>query len=346
MVFIFKSKFIFTKEQPMFLDILLNILFLLVGFVFLIKGADFFIVSSSSIARKFHVSPLVIGLTLVAFGTSLPELAVSVAASISAKQAGATADIAMGNVIGSNIANITLILGLSAIMMPIAVKKSMNKQELPFLILTTILIALFGFAFADQTIVWWEALILLAFFAYYMRLMFKSPNEHVPTEEIKVVDMKRAIILLIIGLAGVTLGGALVTEGAEFISTEILKNFMSPTKATTLVGLSVVALGTSLPELVTSVMAAKKGENEIALGNIVGSNVFNTLLIVGFAGIITPLKMNSDVLMDMIILIFITGLMVFFSITKQTISKKEGWILFGIYFSYIIFIILRALGIF
>lgn len=326
-------------------DIILNVLFLLIGFVFLIKGADFFIVSSSSIARKFNVSPLVIGLTLVAFGTSLPELAVSVAASISARQAGTTADIAMGNVIGSNIANITLILGLSAVMMPIAVRKSMNRQEFPFLLLTTVLIAIFGFAFADQTIVWWEALILLGFFAYYMRLMFKSPEQHVNEEDIKVIDIKKAIVILIVGLAGVTIGGALVTRGAEFIATEILKNFMTATKATTLVGLSVVALGTSLPELVTSVLAAKKGENEIALGNIVGSNVFNTLLIVGFAGAITPLKMNNDVLMDMIIVIFITALMIFFSITKQTISRKEGWILFSIYVLYIAFIILRALGV-
>ena len=327
------------------LDILLNIAFLIFGFVFLIKGADFFIISSSSIARKFNVSPLVIGLTLVAFGTSLPELAVSVAASISAKQAGATADIAMGNVIGSNIANLTLILGLSAVMMPIVVKKSMRKQEFPFLILTTVLIGIFAFVFYDKAIFWWEALILLLFFALYMYLMFKSPNDHVAEEEIKVLELKKAIILLIIGLAGVTIGGALVTSGAEFIANEILKSFMSPSKATTLVGLSVVALGTSLPELVTSVLAAKKGENEIALGNVVGSNVFNTLLIVGVAGLITPLKMNSDVLMDIILLIGITLIVVIFSFTRSNISKVEGWILFGLYVSYIIFIILRALGI-
>ena len=327
------------------LDILLNIAFLIFGFVFLIKGADFFIVSSSSIARRFNVSPLVIGLTLVAFGTSLPELAVSVAASISAKQAGTTADIAMGNVIGSNVANLTLILGLSAVMMPIVVKRTMRKQEFPFLILTTLLIALFAFAFYDQIIVWWEALILLGFFAFYMYLMFKSPNDHIAEEDIKVIDMKKAIILLLIGLAGVSLGGALVTRGAEYIANEILKNFMSTTKATTLVGLSVVALGTSLPELVTSVLAAKKGENEIALGNVVGSNVFNTLLIVGIAGVITPLKMNKDVLMDILILIVITMIVVFFSFTKDKLSRREGWIMFGIYLGYIVFIIIRALGI-
>ena len=327
-------------------DILLNLVFLIVGFVFLIKGADFFIVSSSSIARKFNVSPLVIGLTLVAFGTSLPELGVSFFAALSARSQGTTADIAMGNVIGSNVANITLILGLSAVIMPIAVKKSMNRQDFPFLIMTSIVIAIFGFFFASDTIVWWEALILLILFAYYMRLMFKSPNDHVPDEEIQVVDIKKAIILLVIGLAGVSLGGYLVTEGAEFIATEILKSFMTASKASTLVGLSIVALGTSLPELVTSLIAAKKGENEIALGNVIGSNVFNTLLIVGIAGLVTPLKMNADVLMDMIILIGITIIVAIFSISKQTISKKEGWVLFSIYVSYIVFIIIRALAIF
>ncbi|MFA7055279.1 MAG: hypothetical protein WC134_02000, partial [Acholeplasmataceae bacterium] len=153
------------------MDILFNVLLLLVGFVFLIKGADFFVVSSSSIARKFNVSPLIIGLTLVAFGTSLPELAVSFAAALSVEP-GQTADIAMGNIIGSNIANLTLILGASAVALPIMVKKSMNKKEFPFLIGMTILIAILGFFFqSDAQIARWEAVILLIVFAYYMYLM-------------------------------------------------------------------------------------------------------------------------------------------------------------------------------
>jgi cation:H+ antiporter len=176
--------------------------------------------------------------------------------------------------------------------------------------------------------------------------MFKSQNDHVATEELKVVDTKRAIILLVTGLAGVSIGGYLVTLGAENLATSILENFMSKSRAVTLVGLSIVALGTSLPELVTSVMAAKKGENEIALGNVVGSNVFNTLLIVGLSGLVTPLRMNNDVLMDIGILFIITLVMVFFSISKQSISKREGWILVSIYFAYITFIIIRALGLF
>lgn len=327
------------------MDILFNIILLLVGFVFLIKGADFFVVSSSSIAHKFNVSPLIIGLTLVAFGTSLPELAVSFAAALTV-QPGQTADIAMGNIIGSNIANLTLILGASAIALPILVKKSMSKREFPFLIGMTILIAILGFFFqADAQIVWWEALILLVVFAYYMFLMLTGEKE-IPSEDIKIINMKKAVLLLFVGIAGVSIGGTMVTRGAEFIAINGLVTFagMSITKATTLVGLSVVALGTSLPELVTSVVAAKKGENEIALGNVVGSNVFNTLFIVGLSGIVTPLGLNGDVLIDMIILIVITTIMILFSITKGKITKIEGWILIGIYVVYIFYIIIRALG--
>ncbi len=328
------------------MQILLNIVFLIVGFVFLIKGADYFIVSSSSIARKFKISPLIIGLTLVAFGTSLPELAVSFAASISARSQGLTADIAMGNVIGSNMANLTLILGTSALIMPVLVHKSMRKREFPFLIGITILIALLGFLFqSDAAIVWWEALILLATFAFYMYLMITSEKD-MTEEHLHFVDIKKAVILLIIGLAGVSIGGFLVTEGAEYIAIELLtQSGMTVSRATTLVGLSIVALGTSLPELVTSAMAAKKGEADIALGNVVGSNVFNTLLIVGLSGTIVPLGLNRDVLIDMIILIGITALVAFLGYTKSKLSRFDGILMLSIYVLYITYIILRALSI-
>jgi cation:H+ antiporter len=324
------------------MELLLYFLMLIVGFVFLIKGADFFIVSSSSIARKFNVSPLVIGLTLVAFGTSLPELGVSFIAAIRG-----SSEIAMGNVIGSNIANLTLILGFSAIMMPVAVKKSIYRQEFPFLVVITILISVLAFFFqgTDHQIVWWESIILLLFFAFYMYLMFKSQKEADVSDEIHVIDMKKAVLLLIFGLLGVSVGGFLVTSGAEYISVELLEKvfLVERTRAITLVGLSIVALGTSLPELVTSVMAAKKGENEIALGNVIGSNVFNTLLIVGLTGVVVPLKINNDVLIDTVILIFITAITIFFAFTKQKISKIEGYFLVIMYFSYIAYIIVRAI---
>jgi len=328
------------------MQIFINFLFLIFGFVFLIKGADYFIVSSSSIARKFNVSPLIIGLTLVAFGTSLPELAVSFAASLTVAP-GATADIAMGNVIGSNIVNITLILGLSAVVMPVLVKKSMNKREFPFLIGITVLISVLAIFFqSDAQIARWEAIILLMFFAFYMYLMIASQKDADINEDIHLVDIKKAVILLIIGIAGVSIGGYLVTSGAEYLAIELLVNGfgVGTSRAVTLVGLSVVALGTSLPELVTSVMAARKGENEIALGNVVGSNVFNILFILGLSGVVTPLGINNDVLIDTVLLIGITVTAVIFSITGQKISKIEGWILVIMYVTYICYIVLRALG--
>lgn len=331
------------------MHILTHILFLIVGFVFLIKGADLFVVSSSSIARKFNVSPLIIGLTLVAFGTSLPELAVSFAASISARQQGLTADIAMGNIIGSNISNLTLILGCTALFMPVAVRKSMIRKEFPFLLITSFLILIFAFFFqTNREIARFEALILLAFFGYYMYRTFRSPKDIDQIEDIRVVNVKKAIALLIIGIIGVSTGGYLVTTGAEYISiTWLVSTFdVSVTKATTLVGLSIVALGTSLPELVTSVMAARKGENEIALGNVVGSNIFNTLLVVGLSGTIVPLGLGDEVIFDMSIAIAITMLVAVFAWTKLTISRKEGLILLFIYMFYMIFIVARGLGAF
>ncbi|MFP4178143.1 MAG: calcium/sodium antiporter [Acholeplasmataceae bacterium] len=330
------------------MQILLHVLFLIVGFTFLIKGADLFVVSSSSIARKFNVSPLIIGLTLVAFGTSLPELAVSFAASISASQQGITADIAMGNIIGSNISNLTLILGFTAVVMPVAVRRTMIRKEFPFLITTTVLILIFSLFFqANYEIVRLEALVLLAFFGYYLYRTFRSPV--VPEEiDVRVLQVKNAVALLFIGIIGVSAGGYLVTTGAEYISIQwIVSTFgVSITKATTLVGLSVVALGTSLPELVTSVMAARKGENEIALGNVVGSNVFNTLLVIGLSGTVVPLSLGGEVIFDMLIAIVITLIVAVFAFTKLMISRKEGVILLVLYVLYIAFITIRGLGAF
>lgn len=325
----------------------INVVLLIVGFLFLVKGADFFVASSSSIARKFNVSPLVIGLTLVAFGTSLPELAVSFIASLTVAP-GATADIAMGNVIGSNIVNITLILGLTALARPVKVSKTMHKKEFPYLIFSTVLILILSLYFqADTRIVWYEALILLFSFIGYIYVMIHTGKSDEIIEDIKVFDMKKAIILLIIGIAGVSLGGWMVTSGAKNIATDVLVSIfsMTETKAVTLVGLSIVAIGTSLPEMVTSVVAAKKGENEIAFGNLVGSNIFNILFILGLSGIVTPLGINSDVIIDTWIMLGVTVIAVLMAISKGVVSKKEGLLLTFIYISYLVYIILRALSI-
>lgn len=328
----------------------LNILILIVGFVFLVKGADFFVDNSSAIAKKFHISPLVIGLTLVAFGTSLPELAVSFIASLTVEP-GATADIAMGNVIGSNLANIALILGLTAIVKPVVVSKSMYFKEFLFLITSSILLIVFAFLFqSDHQIVWWEALILLIIFMYYIWVMIKSSNETqepslVKDEVIdKEVNMKKSLLFVLVGLIGVTLGGYMVTYGAQEIAVGVLVDLFNVelTKAITLIGLTVVAVGTSLPEMVTSVVAAKKGENDIAFGNLVGSNLFNILFILGLSGVVTTLGINQDVLIDIWILLGVTIIVLVFAITGKKVSKNEGIILITVYIAYITYIILRA----
>ncbi len=328
------------------MEYVISFTLLIVGFIFLVKGADFFVSSSSSIARKFKVSPLVIGLTLVAFGTSLPELAVSFVASLTVAP-GATADIAMGNVIGSNIVNITLILGLTALARPIKVSETMNRKEFPYLIFSSVLILILSVFFqADTRIVWWEAIILLISFIVYVYMMIKT-GKNDSNDDIPVIDMKKAVIILILGIAGVSLGGYMVTKGAEQIATSILVELVgvSLTKATTLVGLSIVAIGTSLPEMVTSIVAAKKGENEIAFGNLVGSNIFNVLFILGLSGIVTPLGINGDVIIDIFIMLGITVVAIIMAVTSQMINIKEGAFLVLIYASYLIYIILRALGI-
>ncbi len=326
----------------------INILLLLIGFVFLVKGADFFVASSASIAKRFKISSLVIGLTLVAFGTSLPELAVSFIASLTVAP-GQTADIAMGNVIGSNIVNITLILGLTAIARPVNVSKTMHKKEFPYLVFASLLIALFAFAFqADALIVWWEALMLLVVFVGYIYLMLKTSKEAESNEDYVIMDMKKSILWVVLGLLGVTAGGWMVTKGAENIAVDVLVSLfnMTSTKAVTLVGLSIVAVGTSLPEMVTSIVAAKKGENEIAFGNLVGSNIFNILFILGLSGVVTPLGINGDVLIDILIMIGVTVFALGAAITFGKVSKKEGFALVFIYAAYLVYIVLRALSIF
>lgn len=329
------------------MEYIINVGLLILGFIFLVKGADFFVASSSSIARKFNVSPLVIGLTLVAFGTSLPELAVSFIASLTVEP-GATADIAMGNVVGSNIVNITLILGLTALAKPVKVSKTMHKKEFPYLIFSSVLILLLSLFFqSDARIVWYEAIVLLISFIGYVYLMIKSGKNTDDQGEFKVLDMKKAIILLLLGLAGVTSGGYMVTEGASNLATSVLVTFfnMTETKAITLVGLSIVAVGTSLPEMVTSIVAAKKGENEIAFGNLVGSNIFNILFILGLSGLFNPLGINGDVIIDTYIMLGVTVIAVLMAISKGVVTKKEGLLLTLIYIFYVTYIILRALSI-
>lgn len=345
------------------MTIFLNFLFLIIGIILLIKGADFFVDSSSSIARKLKIPGIIIGLTIVSFGTSAPELAVSVSASIQANLAGTTADIAMGNVVGSNLFNILVVLGVSSILTPTIVSKNILRKEFPFLIMTTIILALFSLDTVlgngnKNVIVRGEGLtlmLMLVLFLYILvsttlkeqrELTFEEEIDKIivhSDENIKTMKTSISILFLIIGLAGIIIGAEFVTTPAKFLATKFATSIgVDPSMATTLVGLTVVALGTSLPELVTSIVAAKKGENDIALGNVIGSNIFNTVLIVGAAGSICNLGINNAVVIDIVIMLAITSIVFVIAITKNNISKKEGFFLLGIYFVYLVYIILRV----
>lgn len=327
------------------MQILFNLVLLFIGFIFLIKGADFTINGATSIATKFGVSKIVIGLTLVAFGTSLPEFAVSFVASIQANINNTNADIALGNVIGSNVANFGLILGLSAILVPIHVKNTIIKRDLPYLILISTLFVIFMYYFQSQAVIARiEGVILLIFFFFYLRLLLKEKKIEVDivTSE---SSLKKNVFILFIGLIGVSLGGFFVTSSAEMIAIELLVNVfqMNPDQVITLVGLSVVAVGTSLPELVTTLTAIKKGDHDIAIGNVVGSNLFNILLVVGLSSTIIPLGVTSSVIIDGVIVILMILATYVYLLFKKNTSKILGLFLLFTYVTYLIFIIIRSI---
>ncbi|MGE4342308.1 MAG: calcium/sodium antiporter [Bacilli bacterium] len=334
------------------MDIVLNILVFAIGVFVLIKSADFFVDAASLIARKLKISPLIIGLTIVALGTSLPEFAVSLS---SALKSTTSADLALGNVVGSNISNLTLILGISALMSPIFVQKNIIKRDLPFAIFAALM--LFGLAFffqVDKRIAWWEALIFVVLLILYIFLLIRSSKKggsgdldvEVEGEEKEVKPEKKfsvwTIVFLILGGAGIALGAELVTRPATYLAEKMATSFgLDQDMATILVGVSVVAIGTSLPELATSVAAARKGENGIVLGNILGSNILNILFILGTTGLFVPLGVSDTIIIDMAIMIGIT-LVASLLILRKKLSKVEGLILLSIFASYMAYAIIRT----
>lgn len=327
------------------MELLLYLLLLIAGFIFLIKGADFTIDGATSIATRLGVSKIVIGLTLVAFGTSLPEFSVSFIASIQANINGTHADIALGNVIGSNLANFGLILGIAALIVPINVSKSVIKRDLPYLILISTVFVVFLYYFQmDAQISRFEGFVLLLFLMYYLRLLLKEKKVTVSLD-VNALSMNKSIFILVLGLIGVTLGGFFVTTSAEFLAIELLVNVfnMNPEQVITLVGLSVVAIGTSLPELVTSITAIKKGDHDIAIGNVVGSNLLNILFVIGLSSFVIPLGVTPEVIIDGILgIVLVLAVYVFIKLRGKT-TKLLGIFLLLFYISYLLFIILRAI---
>lgn len=315
----------------------MSFLLLIIGFFFLIKGADLFVEGASSIAKKFNVPAMVIGLTIVAMGTSAPEAAVSITSSLAGQN-----DMSVANVVGSNFFNILVVLGVSAIIAKLPVQKGTIKKDAPFLLLVSTLLLLFGLNLNISRI---EGLILLAVFAYFLIDTVKSAkkssqetaNEAATTMDVEVAgqsSMPKTILLSIIGVVGIVLGGDMVVNSATDIATSF-------GMSANLVGLTIVAIGTSLPEFVTSVVAIKKGETEIAIGNVIGSNIFNILLVLGLATTISPITISAFALIDVIFMVAITVLLYFFMKKDNSLVKSQGIIFLILYVAYMAYTIMR-----
>ena len=328
---------------------------LAIGVFCLVKFCDIFVDSSSAIAKKLKIPPLIIGLTIVAMGTSLPELAVSVSDSITCLMESGNANVAIGNVVGSNICNILLVLGLSVIFTPIALRKSVTKRELPILLgvtaIVVLFISLFGLnsaaSLSDLAITRWEGIILvvimIAYVTYIVLMAKKHPEEMDPVEDVASdMPLWKAILLVVVGGIGIFLGGQLVEFGAKGLAlqgAEAMK--LDHDMAEALVGLTIVAVGTSLPELVTSCIAAKKGENEIAVGNVIGSNMFNMLFVMGVAATVNPLTTGSQVIVDALVMIAVTALLLVFA-QKGKLTRAHGITFVALYGVYLLYLVLRT----
>ncbi|NVP18043.1 calcium/sodium antiporter [Candidatus Gracilibacteria bacterium] len=309
----------------------------LIGFIILIKGADLLVSGASSIALKFKIAPIVVGLTIVAFGTSTPELAVNMFSAIEGKT-----DLAIGNILGSNIANILLILGISAIIFPLKAQKNTVFKEIPFALLGVIVLLLMANDMiidggVSNIVSRIDGLVFLGFFFVFLFYTFgiSKNDENEIDEDIKEIALWKSIIFIVIGLVGLTLGGKWIVDGAVVIA----KGFGL---SEAVIGLTVVAVGTSLPELATSVVAALKKQTDIAIGNVVGSNIFNIFWILGLTATINPLPFNGSSNIDIFMTIFATLLLfiIMFIGKKYTIEKWQGIVMVTIYFSYIGYLVL------
>ncbi|WP_339216923.1 calcium/sodium antiporter [Ornithinibacillus sp. FSL M8-0202] len=311
---------------------------LIIGFALLIKGADLFVNGSSNIAKLLRVPTILIGLTIVAFGTSSPEATVSIIAALEGN-----ADVALGNVVGSNILNITLIVGVTAFLYPLRVESETIRKEIPFTLLSSVALLILMSDIALQgsssnLLTRSDGFILLLFlsiFMYYLiEIGLKSRKEKADEPVPEDIRWGKNILITILGLAAIIFGGDLVVDNGTEIA-------YSLGMSETLVGLTIIAIGTSLPELVTSISAALKKESEIALGNIVGSNILNILFVLGGSATISPLATNNKMFIDVILMIVLTIILLVFSRTSFRIGKREGFVLVAAYIIYLVYIILR-----
>lgn len=313
------------------MDLLIQVVLLVVGFVMLIKGANWFVDGASGIAAKFGIPQLVIGLTIVAMGTSAPEAAVSIAAALKGN-----AGITVGNVLGSNILNVFIILGVTAVITTLAVAKSTVKCEIPYMIGITVLFLFLGKTGGEITFI--EGVILwVAFITYlvYLFAMAKNNKEEEP-EEKKESKVWKLLLFTVVGLVFIVLGSDVSVDAASAIA----KTFGMSDR---LIGLTIVALGTSLPELFTSVTAATKGKADIAIGNIVGSNIFNILFVVGTTALITPVAFEAKFIIDTAIVIASGVMLWLFVLPKKQLNRVAGVVMLCGYVAYFVYLIATQL---
>lgn len=320
------------------MDLFLYFLIIAVGFLITIKGADFLIEGASSFAKRFGISDLVIGLTVVALGTSAPEMIVNVYSSIKGRD-----ELVLGNIIGSNLFNTLVILGITALIFPIAVKKGSALKEIPYAFFAAFIVLFFvndqiTLGSSENILTRGEGITLLLFFllfiAYVIRMTLKGDDESEEHPEI-LPPLKTAIFLLL-GMAGLGLGGQLVVDNAINIAKALHVS-------DAVIGLTILAAGTSLPELVASVVAAKKKRSDMVIGNIIGSNIFNIFLVLGVSSVISPIHFDTKLNIDLLVLI--TGSIMLFAFMftgkKYRIDRSEAGLLLLLYISYFVYMMIR-----
>lgn len=309
---------------------MLSFIMLVFGFVLLVWGADKFVAGASALARRLGVSPLLVGLTIVAFGTSAPELAVSLTAALQGAN-----EIAVGNVVGSNIFNMLMVAGLSAVVCPLVMDRTLLRRDWPISLAAAVLLLVF--IAPDLTISRIEGVILLAAFAVVLGTQIRAALKNRDTLEVEEDEVAMPPIMIgvniVLGLACIIIGGQLAVNGA----TGIARMFGL---SETLIGLTIVAIGTSLPELVTSLVAARKGQNEIAMGNVIGSNIFNLLLILGVSATITPIPVQATSIIDALVLIGIS-IVFYLPARRGKLGRAPGVVMALTYVVYTAYLIIR-----
>ncbi|MBR1735623.1 MAG: calcium/sodium antiporter [Firmicutes bacterium] len=320
--------------------VVLDIIILVVGFIALIKGADIFVEGSSALAKNFKVPGVIIGLTIVALGTSAPELAVSTSAAMQGAN-----EIALSNVIGSNIFNLLAVLGVCALIHSVPVDDDILKRDFPISIITTLIVlsmtsfgsTLTGIEMSDNVgdITRTIGIVLIFVFVSYIMILIVNAKKHTQGEDdIKQIPLRKCFLYIIIGIALIIAGGQAVVYSAKEIA-------RIAGMSETLIGLTIVAVGTSLPELVTSIVASRKGENGMAVGNVIGSNIFNLLFILGVSSAIHPIQVNLASVYDMIILIAVSVITYLFVIKDRKLGRIEGVAMLFIYIADMIFAAVR-----